>query len=312
VILHPVLLLVAGAAETVQPAIRIDPCVEVDAEEVRRLTANELVSWRSSIALTALDVAVDCEGTSQELRVTDRASGQVTVRSIDLSAPGSGDRDAKTRELALAIAELLRRVEAAAPPPAPPAPSPPPAVPVVPVDPTPPSEPRPWRAELGVSGAVVGYTGGEVLLGADVPGRIRLTRFVIADLRVGARKSRPIELESGTMNGYGVDAAAGLSLDATPGLRNVGVSFGGRLGASFLRYAAVDHEGATYGGKDAVVLYATGNTTAFVTLSEPLCLTLDAAIGGALHSIAIEVNGRSVSEASGILLSSAVGLAARF
>lgn len=306
------LLLVAGASETVPPAITIDPCVEVDAEEVRRLTANELVNWRSSTSLAALDVGVDCEGTSQELRVTDRATGQVTVRSIDLSAPGGGDRDAKTRELALAIAELLRRVEAASPPPAPPAPSPPPAVPVVAVDPTPPPQPRPWRAEIGVSAVVAGFTGGEVLLGADVPARFRLGRFVIAELRVGARKSRALELEHGTMDGYGADAAAGLSVEATPDLRSVGLSFGGRLGASFLRYAAFDHEGATYGGQDAVVLYATGNTTAFVALSAPLCLTLDAAIGGALHSIAIEVNGRSVSEASGMLLSSAVGLAARF
>ena len=227
---------------------------------------------------------------------------------------GGGDRDAKTRELALAIAELLRRVEAASPPPPPPPPAPsPPPEPVVPVEPVPlPSEPRPWQAELGISGVVVGWTGGEVLLGADVPGRMRLNRFLIAELRVGARKSRALELENGTMDGSGVDAAAGLSLDATPSLRTVGVSFGGRLGATFLRYAAADRDGDTYGGKDAAALYATANTTAFVTLSGPVCLTLDAAVGGALHSIVIEVNGRSVSEASGILLSSAVGLAARF
>jgi hypothetical protein len=79
-----------------------------------------------------------------------------------------------------------------------------------------------------------------------------------------------------------------------------------------LRYAAVDSAGATYGGKDAFDVSVAGTATGFVMLARPVCLTLDAAFGGALHSIDLREDGRSVSSASGLLLSTAAGVAAHF
>src|SRR5689334_25161740 len=134
------------------PTIAIDPCVEVDADEVRRLAALELNTWRAGSSVASLSVLVTCGGGVQELRLTDRVKGQETVRQLDLSAASGTDRDAKTRELALAIAELLRRVQvdstpepAPAPKPSPVAPDPPQAAPPMPDD----SEPGapPFRLE---------------------------------------------------------------------------------------------------------------------------------------------------------------------
>jgi len=309
------LLLMAGAPKVAPPpAITIDPCVEVDAEEVRRLAAIELSTWRAATSPGALEVVASCEEGGQQLTLTDPSRGRVTMRDIDLSAAGAGDRDAKTRELALAIAELLRRAETQSPPetPAPPTA----AAPVPRAPPKPPAttlhEPVPWTVELGVSGGVVGWTGGEVLFAADLPGRIRVARWLVAELRLGGRKTRGIDLENGTLDGSGVATAAGLSLDATPDTKRVGVSFGARLGVDWLRYSAVDHGGSELGDADAVAVHAAGTTTAFVALSGPICLTLDAAVGGALHSIVIQESERSVSGVSGVLLSSAVGFAAHF
>ena len=238
-IVLPALLLAAGAPEIGPPAITVDPCIEVDAEEVRRLTAMELRTWRWRTSPETFEVLAVCRDGIEELRLTNRSRGNVTVRSIDLGAPLAEDQDAKARELALAIAELLRRADMESTPEEPAAPSPP--VPPAPAPVPPPaqaSETKPWNIELGATGVIAGWTGGEMLFGADVAGRAHVARWVIVELRLGARKSRPVDFADGSLDGQGVAAAVGLSFDATPGVRQAGVSFGARLGVDWLRYAA--------------------------------------------------------------------------
>jgi hypothetical protein len=311
----PALLLAAGAAEIgPPPAITVDPCIEVDAEEVRRLTAMELRTWRWRTPPETFEVVAVCRDGIEELRLSNRSRGNVTVRTIDLGAPLGDDRDAKARELALAIAELLRRADMESTPEASPAPSPP-----VP----PPAQARvtaqavapdikPWSIELGVSGVIAGWTGGEMLFGADVTGRAHVARRIIVELRLGGRKSRPVDLVDGSLDGRGVAAAAGLSFDATPNVRQAGVSFGARLGVDWLRYAATDREELPYDGGDAVGVNVTGTTTGFVALSEALCLTVDAAVGGSLHAVVIREDEEAISSMRGVLIAGAVGLAGHF
>lgn len=315
------LLLMAGAQEVVPPpAIRIDPCVEVDAEEVRRLAAIELSNWQPRSSSGPLEVVVACSGGVQELRVSTARSGKVTVRSIDLGTPPTeesgepraDDRDAKARELALAIAELLRRIDVeateAAPPVALVAPAPKPsAEPARAAD-----RPEPFRSELGLAGVAVFWTGGEMLFGADLTGRGHVARFLIAELRLGGRKTRPLELESGSLDGHGMAAAAGLALDATPGSKQAGVSFGARIGVDWLRYAAHDRPDTTFTGKDAAGVNLAGTATGFMMLSNPWCITVDVSVGTALHSIVINENERELSGLRGVFLSSAVALGAHF
>src|SRR5688572_14826273 len=136
------------------PTIAIDACVEVDADEVRRLAALELDTWRAGPSAAALSVLVTCRGEVQELRLIDRVKAQETVRSLDLNASSGTDRDAKTRELALAIAEFLRRVPIDSTPEPAVAPQPPPiarerplAAPTQPRDSD--ASIRPFRLELG-------------------------------------------------------------------------------------------------------------------------------------------------------------------
>jgi len=301
------------------PAIAIDPCVEVDADEVRRLAALELNTWRAGASAESLSVLVTCDGDVQELRLIDRVKGQETVRNLDLNASSGTDRDAKTRELSLAIAELLRRAQVDVTPEPALAPSPPP-VPVARENPRAPAarpaEPgtaaRPFRLELGAAGRATTWSGGEMLLGADVTARTHVSRWLIVDFRVGGSKTRPVELAHGTLDAFGMSAAVGVALDVTPSWQSVGVAFGARFGADWLRYAAVDDGGVLYGGSDAGAVTASGSVNAFAALSEQLCITADAAIGGALHSIAIHDNGQKVSGLSGVFFSAAFGVAAHF
>ena len=312
----PLLLLVTAPSEMRMPTIAIDPCVEVDADEVRRLAALELNTWRAGPSAAALSVLVTCGGNVQELHLTDRVKGQETVRKLDLTASSGTDRDAKTRELALAIAELLRRVQVDSTPESARAPTPPPIARERPhaaaTSGDTGTNARPFRLELGAAGRGTTWTGGEVLLGADLSARTHLNRWLIAELRVGCGKTRPVELDSGTLDANGMTAAAGVALDVSPSWRSAGLALGTRLGAEWLRYAAIDRRGVPYGGRDAGALTAAGTVNAFVALSAPLCLTVDAAVGGALHSIAIRDNGQKVSRLGGVLLSSAFGIAAQF
>jgi hypothetical protein len=310
------LLLVTGAAEaSALPGLSIDSCVQVDADEVRRLTAIELSGWPGTLSPDELEVAVGCRDGVEEVQLTDRAQQRITVRSLDLSAAGGTDRAARERELALVVAELLRRAatehERNQPPPPPPAPKP--APPVQPPKP-PPVEPtqRGWVGELGVSGVVLNWTGGELWLGVDAVGRAHLGRYLIVDLELGPRTTQAVDLTSGAIRGRGVGGRLGLSLDITPGMRRLGLSIGASLGGDWLRYTAEDRSGVAYGSGNAGAMSAAGTTSAFVLISDPVCLTLRAAAGGALHSIQIRDNGLAVSGARGVLLSGAIGVAALF
>jgi hypothetical protein len=303
-------LLLAGASASALPSITIEPCVAVDASEVRRLTAIEVSSWQGESSVGSFGVLVGCEDGGQRLRLMDAKRGQVAERSIDLSAVGASDRDARARELALAIAELLRRNESAEQP------APSVAVDESSASPTPTfaSTPlvAPWQGELGVTAAALGWTGGGVLFGADLTGRARFGRWFIGELRAGGRSTRAISLENGSMTGRGLAASVGLAVDVAPNVDWAGVSFGARLGVDWLRYAATDVAGVTYDGQDGTGVSVFGTASAFVSLAGPLRVTLDAGVGTALHEVVIRENDETLSGLSGVVASGALGLAARF
>jgi hypothetical protein len=316
-----VLLLMAGAPHvTPVPTIRIDPCIEVDADEVRRLTAIELSGWRPPGSSEALEVIVACARGVQELRLIDSARGEVRVRSIDLQTraareaqdSAAEDRDAKARELALAIAELFRRTEVEAAPSVSGSPAQQPAVRARSETPESSGKPAPWRVELATAGVAVHWTGGETLFGADFSGRLRLTRRFIAELRLGARRTEPIDITSGSVDGHGAAAAVGLALDVTPGMQWAGVSLGARLGVDWLRYAALDQRDTSFAGTDAAAANLGAAATGFLMLSDLWCVTADASFGGALHSIVIDQNRRRISGVHGVYLSGALAVGGHF
>jgi hypothetical protein len=315
------MLPLSGAPDVASnPVIRIDPCVQVDGEEVRRVTAIELSGSRPQRSLAELEVDVACRNGVEEIQLIDRVRARITVRSIDLRTRGDADlgapaaeaRDAKARELALAIAELLRRTEGESAL----------GVPTARVAPSPGAdpgaagsssgEPRPLRLELDVAGVLEHFTAGETLFGADLSGRLHVASWLIAELRLGGRKTKPVALERGAIDGHGVTAAAGLALDLTPGMHRAGVALGARLGGSWLRYAASQGRATAFAGKDAAAATLAGTATGFVMLTRDFCVVADASVGTALHAIVIRENDRRLSGMRGVFMSSAIGLGAHF
>jgi hypothetical protein len=86
----------------------------------------------------------------------------------------------------------------------------------------------------------------------------------------------------------------------------------GRKSRAWLRYVVTDRRGVRYGRAQAGAVSLAGTTTAFMSLSEPLCVTLDLALGGALRSVTVRDQERRAPGLHGVVVASAAGLAARF
>ncbi len=307
------LLLFAGAQALVLPSINIDSCVAVDPEEVRRLAAIEVSSWQGGSSLGSLKVSVSCDEGVQQLYLTRGQEELIASRTIDLSATEASDRDARTRELALAIAELLRRAPPQPPPQPAPTPTPPPPAPnPTPIEIAPPLEPSPWQLELGARATTASWAGGQWLYGADLGARAHFARWFIAELSLGGRRARSVELVDGSMSGLGVSGAAGLAFDTAPDVKWAGLAIGVRLGVDWVKYTALDGANFDAGARQGAAVNLLGSATAFAVIAPRLRLTLDTALGGALHSLIVEQNERSVSGLDGMVLSSSLGLALEF
>ena len=115
----------------------------------------------------------------------------------------------------------------------------------------------------------------------------------------------------GTIDGRGGSGSVGFALSALESV-GAGVSFGARLGGDWLHYVVLDRQGARYGSGDVRAASLLGTVTGFGRLAGPLCVTVDVAVGGALHPVVFRDEGRLVSGLSGVVLSTAAGMAARF
>ena len=95
--------------------LAIDPCVGADEETVRKLLDLELRGNPVGTATMPESVTVRCVEGAEEIRVSPWAAlGPEGVRTIQLPSRDDADpaaRQGRSRELALAIAELIRRLE---------------------------------------------------------------------------------------------------------------------------------------------------------------------------------------------------------
>ena len=98
---------------TQEPFLTIDPCVEVDETTVREVMDLELAAVHGADETQPAAVLVRCVPDGQEIRIEPWASSEPgAARTIRLtSAEGTLPvaRAARSRELALAIAEIIRR-----------------------------------------------------------------------------------------------------------------------------------------------------------------------------------------------------------
>jgi len=305
-----------------QSALELAPCVEADEGTVRAVMELELGDARAQGTRDAISVHVTCADKGQEIRVEPWASlGAEGTRIIQL--PASGDlkpaaREARARELALAIAELIRRLETTHPLRPEPAPAPRalPAIaaPIViapPASPAPPAGPkRGWR--LGVLASFDYFGGGGVLVGGDATVASLVGRWILVELRAGGRVAGAMPLPSGRLTARAGTISAAVGPDLSSIRRRMAFSFLFRAQGYLVQFRSESSDEGT--GRTSIL-------GAFVVAAEPriavavtrrVSLTADAALGVALHGILVRVQGTESKSLSGVTASGSLGAEVAF
>jgi len=307
---------ISGTAER-GPSLDLDACVRVDASAVQNLVELELelADARARYPSFPISVAVRCIDGGQLIRIEPWASrGDDGIRTIELpdAYDATAAREARSRELALAIAELIRRLEItrplpAEPPPAEPPPPPPVAPPLV-VAPSASPEAARDRWRIGALSTVEAFTGGQWLLGGDLSLGVSLGRWVSLDLRAGGRfvegltsTSEPLSARAGVASlGVGPTVwSRRHSLGFALMVRAQGYGVEYRLGSAGQGPAGTTRLGAVVAAAEPRLL---------VGVSRHVTLALGGAAGLAVHGIAVRVQGVETSRMSGLLLSGSLGV----
>jgi hypothetical protein len=315
----------ASAVDGPAPSLAIDPCVDVDEATVREVMDLELAAGRAGDRGVPDSVTVRCAGDAQEIEVGSSASPeQHAVRTIQLApvvdAASPAARQARSRELALAIAELVRRLEIAstppqaAPPPqeTPPPPSPPPLVTAPAMPPAQAHEGKRRRWRVGLAPSYDYFAGGYRFVGGDVLMGGRLGRRFVAEIRVGGRAGAQHLVPAGRLSASAAIMGASAGVLLWPESRHVGLGFMLHAEEYLVRFqlAAPADAGTRTALLGAFVVAAGPRLT--LALGRRVALEASAAVGFPPHGIVVRVQGATAESLSGLVLSGSLAGVLRF
>jgi hypothetical protein len=290
--------------------LTVDSCVDADVEELRRLLE---VEYRGPLVesdrIDRTQVVVRCTEERNEVRVLVPRRPKETVRTVDLTSLGPVAREAKTRELALVIAELVRSAESsqpeaervALPPPAPekPAPSPSPA-------------PARWT-QVGALFTAEKYSGGQAQLGPGMAARFAVTRYFNAEVRAGARWAETLAVPDGEITSRGIEGGIGVGIDAFPNQSRAGLLLTARAEVVWLQIQG-NERGTTASGRSVsgLTVVAAAAPCVWATLSRSLRVLAEPAVLLPIHRLDIEDQGLRVSALGGVGVAATLGMVAHF
>jgi hypothetical protein len=295
--------------------LSIDDCIAVDKETVRQVMELEI----SDPHLLPVSVVVRCVDGAQEIRIRRSSVAQEEVRTAHVAPASdeetSAERQARSRELALSIAEFVRWPGASSVAPVTvPAPPGPPARPVPELAPvsTLATQPTETRRQLGILYAVDRFSRGQTLMGADLFLSSRVGAWYMAELRIGGRLGAD-QVNPGlrllTRAGI-VSAGAGLNLWSR------GHVLGGALVVCAQSYLVQFRgEGAsenTFTTRRIGALALAVEPRLMVALTHHLALQASVAAGWVPHGIVVRVQGIEAPSISGFALSANLGGAFAF
>ncbi len=289
------------------PALELDVCLQVDESVVQNLVQLELGDARTRHANAPIAVAVRCIEGGQEIRVEPWASrGDDGIRTIEL--PDADDAaaalEARSRELALAIAELIRRLEITRPLPAE-APPPPPPPPIVAVPIAPPEAP-PGPFGIAALSSFEYFTGGQWLAGGDLALTVALGRWALGDLRVGGRFAGGETLPAGRLSARAGTAALGAGLNALSRRRTLGFALMFRAQGYGVEYRAELPDSSRTAVLGAFVVAV--EPRLIVAVTRRISIAAGGAAGFPLHGIVVRTQGFETDSMSGLVLSGSLGL----
>ena len=298
-----------------KPTLDIDVCVEIDDAAVANLVDLELRDARQRGQEAPISVRVRCLDVGQEISVEPWASlGGDGIRAIELPAVDDADpaaREARSRELALAIAELIRRLEITQPLSPKPPPPPPPPPPVV-ISPPPVAEEPGRRWQLAALSWFEAFTGGQKMAGGDIAFATRIGRGFLTEVRVGGRlvagQTSPVVRLTGRAGTAAV--AAGPSVWSKH--RTVGFAPMLRAQGYAIDYRVESPGDSASGTARLGAITIAVEPRLFVAVSRWILLTAAAGVGIPLHGIVVRTQGATTDSITGVALSASLGAAVTF
>ena len=295
------------------PSLTIDPCVAVDEATVREVMELEIRGTR----MIPTSVSVRCVDGAQEIRVLPWISPETEgIRTIKLPPVADDDdaavRQARSRELALAIAEYIRRLDAAQAPTRESSkpttsPTPPPSVPAPATPATPLRESSDGEWRFGLLSAFEYFSGGRTLAGGDLVVAKGLGRWFSAELRAGGRIGADEALPSGRLTTRAATAGAGVGFNLWSPRRPVGAALVLRAEGYLVQFRVVQlaEDRAPTALLGAVTLAAEPRLT--LRLTRHVLLVASAGVGLPLHGIVVRMQGIETRSMSGLLVSGSLG-----
>ena len=291
------------------PVLALDPCLQVDEAAVQNLVELELGGARLHRETAPISVVVRCIDGAQEIRVEPWASrGDDGIRTIALpdAEDATATLEARSRELALAIAELIRRLEITRPLPAP-APPPPPPPPTVVAPPSPPELP-PGRWGLGALSSFEYITGGQWLAGGDLAATVAVGRWTLGEVRLGGRVLDGQAVPYGRLTAHAGTAGLGAGLQLWSNRRVVGFVAMLRAQGYGVEYRAELAGDGTSGTARFVAVVIAVEPRLLVAITRRLSIAASGAAGVPLHGIVVRTQGVETDSMSGVVLSGSLGL----
>jgi hypothetical protein len=295
--------------------LSIDDCIAVDKETVRQVIELEI----SDAHALPVSVIVRCADGAQEILVRRSSVVQEDVRAAHLAPASaedtSAERQARSRELALSIAELIRWPGSFATAPATvPEPLRPPArpVPELATVPTPTSQTTETRRQIGILYAVDRFSRGQALMGADLFLSSRVGTWYMAELRIGGR------LGADQVNpGLRLATRAGaVAAGAGVNLWSKGRVLGGALVVCaqgyLVQFRGEGSSETTFTTRRIGALALAVEPRLMVALTHHLSLQASVAAGWVAHGIVVRVQGIDAPSISGFALSANLGGAFAF
>jgi len=295
------------------PALLLEPCLDVDQTTVRDLIDLELQDIQRKTASPAISVAVICREDAQEIRVEPWATslGAEGVRGLQLPLATEGDpagHEARSRELALVIAELIRRLVTLHPvEPPPPSPPPPPAA-----VPLPPEPERPGVWQMGLAAGVERFAGGMLLAGGELVAGRAWGRWMFTEVRAGARWGGDQPLPQGRWT----PRAATVSVALGPAIwwreRTSALALALRAQSYLLDVHLTDDGSGDTRSARFGALITTAGPWLLLGWGRHFAFTANAGVGVPVHGVVVRVQGTETRSLTGLVLAGSLGASLRF
>ncbi len=286
-------------------AIELEQCEQIDPRQLDRLLRIEFAGESPTLS-GVVQVSVACNGKHSLVRAFDPSSGVQQAKAVDLSASDTQSRDARTRELALLIGELVRAShdessKTGQPPPLR-------QEPIAREPSIAPSRQADAKLQLGAVAGGELYGEGYWHAGPSLLLQLSPLPRLQAELRLGVRFTEGHDTNSGSVVIQTYSAACGVGVSVLPEHLPLGLWLQARAEADWVIVSATPSAGFTATDENALAWVAALGPGLRIPLSESLQFIAEGSLQLPLRSVTIDDQDAQITALRGLGAAAHLGL----